>query len=79
MTRLLKEAIMLAAEEVGEDGKGKDGVTGYCKRLAIKEPRAFATLMGKVLPTQLAGEFKVDVKDGLSQLMDAVNGRTRSK
>lgn len=70
---------MMAAQAVGEDGAGKDGVMGYCKFLAKEEPKAFASLMGKVLPMQIAGEFKVDVKDSLELLMEAVNGRTRSK
>lgn len=54
-TGLLKDAILLAAEETGSDGAGKGGLTGYCKFLATQEPKAFAALMGKVLPTQLEG------------------------
>lgn len=55
-TALLKDAIIKAAEAVGEDRKGKGGLIGYCKFLAAKEPKAFATLLGKVLPTQVTGE-----------------------
>lgn len=55
-TALLKEAILKAAELVGEDGKGKGKLTGYCKFLAAAEPKAFAALLGKVLPMQIAGE-----------------------
>ena len=54
-TKVLKEAILLAAEQYGENGKGKDGLTGYLRRLAGREPKSFATLLGKVLPTQLTG------------------------
>lgn len=53
-TNILKEAILLAAEQRGSDGAGKDGLAGYCQFLAEKEPRAFAQLLGKVLPMQLA-------------------------
>ncbi len=55
-TTVLKEAIMLAAEQVGVDGKGKDGLTGYLRGLAVKEPKAFAVILGKTLPldTRLA-------------------------
>lgn len=56
VTGLLREAIVLAAEAHGYDGKGKDGVKGYCQYLAAKEPKAFAGLLGKVLPLQLTGE-----------------------
>ena len=44
-TALLKDAILLAAEEVGQDGNGKAGLIGYCKFLATSEPKAFASLM----------------------------------
>jgi hypothetical protein len=54
-TTLLKDAILLAAEAEGEDGMGANGLTGYCRMLAREEKKAFATLMGRVLPTQLEG------------------------
>ena len=53
VTGLLKTAILEAAAIVGSDGNGKDGLTGYCCFLARNEPRAFAQLLGKVLPMQL--------------------------
>lgn len=59
-TQFLKDAILLAAEDVGEDGKGRGGLTGYCRFLAKEEPKAFAGLMGKVLPTQIAGSLDVN-------------------
>lgn len=55
-TALLKDAIMKAAEAVGSDTNGKDGVIGYCTFLAKEEPKAFAALLGKVLPMQVTGE-----------------------
>jgi hypothetical protein len=36
-TAVLKEAILLAAEQTGEDGKGKDGLVGYLRHVAEKE------------------------------------------
>lgn len=48
-TTLLKDAILKAAEEMG----GPDGMVGYLKTLAADSPPAFASLLGKVLPTQL--------------------------
>lgn len=53
---LLREAILTAAELVGEDGNGKGKTVGYLKNLAIKEPKAFAGLLGRVLPMQITGE-----------------------
>lgn len=55
-TALLKDAIIKAAEATGEDLNGKEGLVGYCKFLAAKEPKAFAGLLGKVLPMQITGE-----------------------
>jgi hypothetical protein len=55
-TALLKDAILLAAEAVGEDGAGKGGLTGYLGLLARSEPKAFAALLGRVLPLQITGE-----------------------
>jgi hypothetical protein len=55
-TGMLKEAILAAAEKVGFDGKGMDGLEGYLAALAMEEKRAFAGLLGKVLPMQLQGD-----------------------
>lgn len=54
-TALLKDAIIKAAESVGEDKAGKGKLIGYCKFLAKDEPKAFAQLLGKVLPLQVGG------------------------
>ncbi|WP_202617163.1 MULTISPECIES: hypothetical protein [unclassified Rhizobium] len=52
-TAALKEAILMAAEMTGEDKAGKGGLVGYCAFLAKEEPRAFASLLGRVLPMQV--------------------------
>lgn len=55
-TAALKEAILQAAQAVGHDGKGKEGLVGYLKRVAQEDVKAFSTLLGKVLPLQVTGE-----------------------
>ena len=55
-TALLKEAVLSAATETGSDGAGKDGLMGYCAFLARTEPKAFAGLLGRILPLQVTGE-----------------------
>lgn len=55
-TTALKDAILLAATEVGYDGKGGDGLLGYLKRVAAEDVKAFTSLLGKVLPLQVTGE-----------------------
>lgn len=51
-TALLKDAILMAAEGAG----GKGGIVAYLQEQAILNPGPFLTLLGKVLPTQIAGE-----------------------
>lgn len=55
-TSILKEAIILAAEEVGQDGEGYGGLTGYLRRVALEDVKAFSGLLGKVLPLQIVGD-----------------------
>ncbi len=59
-TTLLKTAIVEAAELAGQDVRPGDPATGglvsYLRWLAIEEPPAFAALIGKVLPLQVAGD-----------------------
>jgi hypothetical protein len=68
-TSALKEAILMAAEATGEDGGGKNGLIGYCTFLAKKEPRAFASLLGRVLPMQISGSLAVN--DATKEQRDA--------
>jgi hypothetical protein len=51
-TALLKDAILMAAEGAG----GKDGLIGYLKTQASKNPGPFMALLGKVLPMQVSGD-----------------------
>ena len=68
-TALLKDAILKAAEQVGDNlaerGQRKEGLVGYLKRQAEKQPGPFLALLGKVLPLQISNdgdtEFKVSV------------------
>jgi hypothetical protein len=55
-TAALKEAILLAAQQVGEDCSGRDGLVGYLRHVAGKEVKSFTALLGRVLPLQLSGE-----------------------
>lgn len=50
-TALLKDAILQAAEKAGD----KEGMVGYLKKQADKNPTAFMGLLGKVLPMQVEG------------------------
>lgn len=51
-TALLKDAILQAATQAG----GKDGLIGYLQLQAEANPGPFLSLLGKVLPMQVAGD-----------------------
>jgi hypothetical protein len=53
---LVKEAILLAAEQTGENGRGREGTVGFLKRLARREPKAFAQLLGRLIPVQVEND-----------------------
>jgi hypothetical protein len=52
VTTQLKEAILAAAEQAGGDG----GLVKYLHEQARMNPGHFMTLLGKVLPLQVAGD-----------------------
>lgn len=60
-TKALKEAILSAAERHGFDGEGEDGLEGYLLRVAGAEPRAFVSLLGRVLPMTVDGKLSFAV------------------
>ena len=51
-TALLKDAILVAAENAGKD----EGLVGYLTTQAILNPGPFMALLGKVLPMQITGD-----------------------
>lgn len=54
LTRTIKEAIEQAFDDVGG--------SKYLSKMAMEQPAAFMTLLGKVLPTQV--EATVDMQPG---------------
>ena len=56
MTRTLREAILAAGEIAG----GEDGLTGYLVMLARENSSAYAGLLGKILPHQLATDAETN-------------------
>ena len=76
-TGALKEAILLAAEDVGEDAKGKGGLQGYLRKLAAVDTRSFASLLGKVLPIQAAMDVTHAYRDMSDEELDREIQRAR--
>lgn len=52
-TALLKDAVLEAAQAAG--GGDRDGLVKYLTQQAIQNPGPFMSLLGKVLPMQVAG------------------------
>ncbi len=48
----LRQMVLDALEQAG----GRAGGVGYLKTLALTNPNAFASLLGKVLPLQIGGD-----------------------
>jgi hypothetical protein len=72
-TILLKDALLLAAEQAG----GKEGLVGYLKMQAIKNPGPFMAQLGKILPLQITGADggPVLIVTGVQRLTDEVQER----
>jgi hypothetical protein len=77
MTTLLKDAIITAAELVGEDGKGKGQLIGYLKDLAVNEKKAYASLLARVLPYHIVAHNHntTEVVHTVEQLEEALRAR----
>lgn len=45
-----------SAVQHGRDGKGKDGLVGFCIHLAVNHPRSHAGLLAKLLPLHVSND-----------------------
>ena len=68
-TTQLKEAILAAAEQAGGDG----GLVNYLHDQARMNPGHFMTLLGKVLPMQVAGDKDAPLQQRLSVSWESVS------
>lgn len=73
VTAALKEMILEAAELAGND-MGGGGTVKYLRMQATLQPAAFMSLLGRVLPMQLAGEVAVKLEVLTRRIVDPKNG-----
>jgi hypothetical protein len=59
--KLLKDALLLAAELEGSDNQGKDKLVGFLRMAARQELPSFLAMLSKVIPLQ--SESKTDTVD----------------
>jgi hypothetical protein len=62
IARLLKEAVITAAELEGSDGEGKDKLVGFLRKVAKEDLRSFCGLLGRIIPVQVLEEQQRDVR-----------------
>jgi hypothetical protein len=60
ITRDLSEAIIAAAMASGYDKKGKDGLTGYFKRMADDDMKTFAVMLRAIMPRQVDANIRLE-------------------
>jgi hypothetical protein len=65
-TALLKDAILLAAQKAG--GDTETGLVDYLTTQASENPGPFMSLLGKVLPMQIAGDPDAPISISVSWL-----------
>jgi hypothetical protein len=58
---MLKDAILIAAKELGADGKGMNGLIGWLKKMARLYPEAYLQLVARVLPLQVQTTTEVSI------------------
>jgi hypothetical protein len=58
----LKEAFLVALETVGEDGKGKKGLTGYLIKVARTRPDLIVRILGKLVLLEVKEAAKAEKK-----------------
>ena len=80
-TKLLKDAILKAAIKAGNQ-LGEDGLVSYLEAQALKNASSFLTLLGKVLPAELANngqQIKTVTKIELVAMKDPFEEKTSRK
>jgi hypothetical protein len=68
ITRDLKQGIIEGAVKHGFNGKGSGGLTGYLRMCAKKYPKAYLSLLGRLLPLTVKSDENL-----IGNLISAVN------
>lgn len=79
MTRRIRDALINAAELVGSDNKGKDGLTGYLAWLARQEPAVYGRLLEKLMPMQIDGKINHGLYEGVYETMEEVREAIKAR
>ncbi|MBR1153571.1 hypothetical protein [Bradyrhizobium sp. JYMT SZCCT0428] len=58
ITKDLRQGLIESAVLHGSDGRGRDGLVGFCLHLAFNHPRTHGALLAKLLPLQIHGDLQ---------------------
>src|SRR6187455_1109551 len=54
-TRSFKEAFIIAAENIGADGRGREGLAGFLEAVGRKDYKTFCSILVRLIPLQVTG------------------------
>jgi hypothetical protein len=61
ISRDIKAGMVNSAIEHGRDGKGKDGLDGFCSWLLLNDLKSWCSIFGRLVPLQIRGDMQVGV------------------
>jgi hypothetical protein len=76
---VVSDAIIKAAEQLGSDGKGRNGADGFLATYARKHPRQFSELLDSVLDAECARGGPIErrrIEMTFDRKMDAIRARS---
>jgi len=74
----LREAFLAAVEAVGEDGRGKNGLTGYLIKMARTRPDLTVRMFCKILALEAKVAAKAEQKQAYNQQAPAMPPRYKT-
>ena len=69
------EAIISAAEQSGEDKRGRGGLVGYFCRIARTQPKVMAALLARIPPDEIIGKEEERVYKTEEEVREALRER----
>jgi len=78
-TRVIKEAIIIAAEEYGKNGHGKDKLIGFMRKVIEEDLKTFCMMMARAMPLQIETREMETKSDAVYKSMDEVKREFASR
>jgi Family of unknown function (DUF5681) len=78
-TRVIKEALIIAAELEGSNGNGKGKLIGYMRKVAREDMRAFCMMLSRAMPTQVEQRTMENKEETVYQSVEEVSRELESR